>query len=227
MPCRPVMKANAIPLRSWRCGHSAWAALAVCASAGLPAHAVITTVTDTGSNYSLYLRVGSEVGVDTVTFDVTGNNVGLTPTAVVGTPAIDVWVTPLRPATSSSTARPVTLRVSSPAFLACQSGGCGSTQIPFGKISWAASANSGPTSGDIQSTSSPFTGGANQLIASFNANAGSYCPVWPPVLCSIFGGYVYETNTLQATRMTFSYANDVIYPAGTYRGTVRFTASME
>jgi hypothetical protein len=27
--------------------------------------------------------------------------------------------------------------------------------------------------------------------------------------------------------LTFSYANDTIYPAGTYQGTVYFTASME
>lgn len=220
------MTATRACLRPLRRVLKPWAALAVCASAWLPANAVITTVTDTGSNYSLYLRVGSEVGVDTVTFDVTGNNVGLTPTAVAGTPAIDVWVRPFRPASGGlGSARPVTLRVTSPSHLICQSGGCGSTQIPFSKISWAASGNSSPASGDIQSTSSPFTGGANQQIASFNANA-TYCGIVFD-LCFLFGGWVYQSNTLNATRMTFTYANDTIYPAGIYSGTVRFTASME
>ena len=32
---------------------------------------------------------------------------------------------------------------------------------------------------------------------------------------------------MNATRMQFSYDNDVVYPAGNYKGTVRFTASME
>jgi len=32
---------------------------------------------------------------------------------------------------------------------------------------------------------------------------------------------------MEATRLQFFYDNDVIYPAGSYRGTVRFTASME
>lgn len=187
------------------------------------AHAVITTVTDTGSTYALTLRVGS-VGttVDTVAFGVTGANAGLTPTAVIGTPAIDVWVMPMRPMVNNTLARPVTLRVDSSIALACQSGGCGSQTIPFNTISWVASNNGNAASGDIQS--GRFDGSANQTIANYNANA-SICV---GLLCLLgVGTWTYQSNNVTATRLQFSYDNSTIYPGGNYKGTVRFTASME
>ena len=57
------------------------AAAALALGAAMAAPAVMTTVTnDTGSsNYQLVLRVGSAVGVDTVSFSVTGNNVAINP----------------------------------------------------------------------------------------------------------------------------------------------------
>jgi len=190
----------------------------------MPAAAVILAVTDTGSTYGIALRVGSVAAVDTVTFNVTGNNVGLTPAPVVGTPTVDVWVTPVRPMSSSDTARPVTLRVDSAAGLPCQAGGCGSTIIPFTEISWTASNNGAASSGDIQS--GRFAGTANQQIASFNANA-TYCSGIELFGLCILGSWMYQSNTMNATRLQFTYDNDVVYPAGTYRGIVRFTASME
>ncbi|RSZ32246.1 MULTISPECIES: hypothetical protein [unclassified Variovorax] len=207
---------------------TAAAALAAAAVAGLapPAHAVITTVTDTGSSYMLTLRVGT-VGatVDTVAFSVTGANAGLTPTAVTGTPTIDVWVMPVRPIANTTVARPVTLRVDSSAGLSCQSGGCGSTIIPFSKISWVATGNSNAASGDIQN--GRFDTTANQSIASYDANA-TFCvgPLGLPCVLGI-GTWTYLSRNLTATRLQFSYDNDVIYPGGNYKGTVRFTASME
>lgn len=190
----------------------------------VPANAVITTVSDTSSTYALSLRVGSAVGVDTVQFNVTGNNVGLTPTPVTGSPAIDISVTPMRPATSASAARPVTLRVDSSVALSCANGPCSGTTIPFSKISWTASNNAG--AGDIQS--GQFTGTANQQLASFNANA-TYCSgIQLPIFDTcLLGSWFYQSRALHATRLTFSYANDTIYPAGTYNGKVTFTASME
>ena len=58
-------------------------ALLACGSTA-PANAVITTVTDTGSTYAISLQVGSSSAIDTVQFNVTGNNVGLTPAPVTG-----------------------------------------------------------------------------------------------------------------------------------------------
>ncbi len=188
-----------------------------------PAGGVITTVTNhTGSsNYQLALRVGSPAGVDAVSFSVTGNNVALNPQPVVGAPAIDVWVLPLRPAGNTTTARPVTLMVDSSSPLQCQTPAtCGTTTIPFNKISWVASNSSGAGAGDI--TNSTFSGGAGQQIAAFDANT-TYCTFWL-LFC---WNWAYQTDQLSATRLTFSYANDVIYPAGTYEGTVRFTATLQ
>ncbi|WP_232539505.1 MULTISPECIES: hypothetical protein [Comamonas] len=185
----------------------------------VPANAVITTVSDSGSSYALSLQVGSAAGVDTVQFNVTGNNVGLTPTPVTGTPAIDISVTPMRPVSTSSTARPVTVRVDSSVALACVSGPCGGTNIPFSKISWTSTGNG--SGGDIQN--GQFSGVANQQLASFNANA-TFCSFPLIIFCL---GWTYQSNAISATRLTFSYANDTIYPAGTYQGTVYFTASME
>lgn len=195
-------------------------ALLACGSTA-PANAVITTVTDTGSTYAISLQVGSSSAIDTVQFNVTGNNVGLTPAPVTGTPAIDISVVPTRPANSDSAARPVTLQVDSTAGLTCQSASCGTTIIPFNKISWTVSNSSGGSAGDIQN--GQFNGAANQQIASFNANA-TYCSFPIIIFCL---SWVYQSNTMNATRLTFTYANDVIYPAGSYKGTVYFTASMQ
>lgn len=203
--------------RRWR---GLLGAAVLAAGAAMPAGAVITTVSDSGGVYAISLRVGSLSGVDTVAFNVTGTNVGQTPTAVTGSQTIDVSVTPIRPATSSSTARPVTLKVDSVAGLSCQSGGCGSTIIPFSQISWVASNNGNAASGDIQN--GRFNDTSNQQIASFNANA-TFCSFWI-IFCL---GYTYQSNAMSATRLQFSYDNDVVYPAGNYKGTVRFTASME
>lgn len=193
--------------------------LALAAAAPVPA-VVLTVTNDTGSsNYQLVLRVGSVVGVDTVSFSVSGNNVGINPAPVTGTPDIDVWVLPLRPAGNTQTARPVTLTVDASGGMPCQSGGCGASVVPFSKLSWTASNNSGAGAGDIQSGS--FSGSAAQQIANFNANA-TYCVTWF-IIC---WDWQYETRQLSQTRLRFFYANDVLYPAGTYVGTVRFTATM-
>lgn len=183
-----------------------------------PACAVMTTVTDTGSSYALSLQVGQATGTDTVQFNVTDNNVAISPTPVAGTPSIDFSVTPVRPVSTASTSRPVTLRVDSSLGLACQSGGCGTTVIPFSKISWTVSNNGG--TGDIQN--GQFTGSTSQQIATFDANA-TYCSLWF-IVCF---GWTYQSNVMNGTRLTFTYANDTLYPAGTYKGTVYFTASME
>lgn len=210
---------------SGRKARSRWRGLlgaaVLAAGAAMPAGAVITTVSDSGGVYAISLRVGSQTGVDTVAFSVTGNNVALTPTAVTGSQTIDVSVTPIRPANSSATARPVTLKVDSQLGLPCQSGGCTGITIPFSEISWVASSNSAAATGDIQS--GRFTGAPDQQIASFNANA-TFCSFPFIIFCL---GYTYQSNAMNATRLQFSYDNDVVYPAGNYKGTVRFTASME
>lgn len=215
------MRARPRPLRALRCLRR-WSGALIALGAGWcgSAQALIVTVTDTGS-FAISLRVGSAAAIDNVSFNVAGPSVG-TSTPVTGTPSVAVSVTPVRPS-ASGTARPVKLTVDSSAQLACQpASGCGSTTIPFSKISWTVTNNSGVGSGDIQN--GVFNGTATQQIATFNANAGSsffpFCPGLLTLTC-IF------TNQLSATSMAFSYANDTIYPAGIYRGRVIFTATME
>lgn len=191
------------------------------AAASMPAHAVITTVTDTGGLYSLTLRVGTAgATVDTVAFNVTGA-AAQSPVPLTGSQTIDIWVQPIRPTLANTTARPVTLRVDSSTALSCPSGTCGGATIPFSKISWVATFNDNLASGDIQT--GRFTGGGSQLIASYNANA-TFCS---GLLCPLLGAWTYQSRQLTGTRLQFTYDNDVVYPAGNYKGTVRFTASME
>ncbi|APE47999.1 hypothetical protein BO996_09100 [Delftia sp. HK171] len=196
-------------------------AAAALAVAVPPVQAVFTIVTDNDPlNYSLTLRVGTAgATVDTVAFSVTGANVGLTPAPVTGTPSIGISVAPTRPMLGTAISRPVTLVVDSSTALACQSGGCGSATIPFSKISWAATGNDTAASGDIQS--GRFTASASQTIASYNANA-SFCT---GILCPALG-WTFQSRQLTGTVLQFTYDNDVVYPGGNYKGTVRFTASM-
>ena len=221
----PSFSAGLARARSrWRRGLViATLAWAVAVAVAVPAGAVITTVADTGNAYAIAVRVGTLGStVDTVAFNITGANAGLTPIAATGTPAIDIWVMPTRPISTTSVARPVTLRVDSSVALACQSGGCGATAIPFSEISWVASNNSIASTGDIQN--GRFNGTVNQQIANYNANA----TVCSGGRCAWGGGtWSYLSRNVTATHLLFSYDNDVVYPAGNYRGTVRFTASME
>ena len=92
------------------------------------------------------------------------------------------------------------------------------------KISWTVSNSSGAAAGDIQN--GIFNNSSSQQIASFNANA-TYCSGFVFLGACLFGSWYYQSNTMNATRLSFTYANDVIYPAGSYKGTVYFTASME
>lgn len=199
----------------------ALAALSCAAGTALPGHAVITTVTEINNSYALTLQVGTAgATVDTVAFSVTGANAGLTPTAVSGTPTITVWVAPVRPVIDNTIVHAVTLQVDSSTAMTCQSGGCGTNTISFSKISWVVSNNAG--TGDIQS--GRFTGAAAQQIASFNSNANTCVGA----LCLLgIGAWLGQTRQLDATQLQFFYDNDVIYPGGTYRGAVRFTATME
>lgn len=190
--------------------------------AATPAGAVVTTVTTDsgGSEYQLVLRVGASAGVDAVTFQVEAEHLDAAARAVHGSPAIDVWVEPLRPPESflfaTTEPRWVTLTVDASEGLQCESGGCGGTTIPFSQIGWVASNTGDAASGDIRS--GRFSGSVAQQIGRFDANATA---CFLGVLCA------YGTRQLQQTRMHFYYANEHLYPAGRYRGRVRYTATLQ
>lgn len=164
------------------------------------------------------MQVGSSLfdTINTVTFDVTGNNVRPNPLPVTGVPdnppstapvtpsnGVKVSVNAQIPLVSANSYTRVTLTVDSSTGLTCTSG-CGSTIIPFSTISWT-SYNKDTTYPGLDIQDGVFTGSASQTLAAFQ----------------ITGGSITMTNVL-----VFQYANATLYPAGQYSGRVTYTASM-
>ena len=191
-------------------GASLWAVLPA------PAHAVLTNVLVGSAPRSITLQVGSPGGtIDNVVFDVTGTNVSPTPVPVTNPATVGFSITANR---VTSTGTTVTLTADSSAGLPCVAGtGCGTTVIPFNKISWTSDSPAG-TGLDIQDGT--FDGGAAQPLASYPNNV-RVCTFW----LFICVDYDYYDTNLQ-NNLRFTYANDVLYPAGQYRGRVTFTATM-
>ncbi|HEY0201606.1 MAG TPA: hypothetical protein VGC24_07930, partial [Burkholderiaceae bacterium] len=101
----------------------------------------------------------------------------------------------------------MTTTVTSPATLTCSSGGCGSATIPFSDISWVVTPTPSGTYAALDLQNGQFiSGGGTQTLLSFSLiNAA---------------GTVEVLST-----MNFFYANTSAYPAGTYAGTVTYTAT--
>jgi hypothetical protein len=165
----------------------------------------------------LTMRVGNQLigAVSTVGFDVTGANTSPTPTPVTGVPSASS-----APASAPANAvrisvsnrygiaqgNRVIVTVDSSAGMACSAGPCGSTTIPFNTISWTASSLATGTYAGQDFGSGTFNGSGSQTLLDFSAAA--------------------LQNFSIVNDWVFSYSNATLYPAGTYRGTVRFTATM-
>lgn len=165
----------------------------------------------------LTMRVGAATfgTVNNVTFGVTGANIGPSPAPVIGVPDANA-------APASATANSVRVSVSnrwtdfagqrvvvtanSSAGLACASGTCGTTVIPFNKVSWTSSGLETGTYAGQDFLSGSFSGSPSQTLLDFTAPAARSF--------SIVNDWV------------FSYSNDTLYPAGVYTGRVTFTATM-
>ena len=159
---------------------------------------------DLNSPFQLRLRVGSTGNtVDTVSFPaISGANISPAPSAVTYASLVDVEVSLQRPAINFP--NNVVLTVNSTAGMACVAGsGCGSTIIPFTDVCWV-STNKVAGGGDIQDGC--FTGSATQPLASF--------------------GWVLFSSRRMYNTLRFTYANARVYPAGQYRGTVTYTATV-
>jgi hypothetical protein len=177
------------------------------------AHAVITVVTGYTGTRTLTMRIGTPTAgvIDTVTFNVGGtpagnslatapsvNGNGVAITAAGGGVVIQTFFqTPA--ATSPDT---LNVSVTAPVALTCISGGCGATTIPFSSISWTIAA----------------TSALDFRVGTF-VNGGAFAIEGPGTLNG--AGTVDITNTLN-----FVYANTTAFPAGTYSGTVIYTASL-
>jgi hypothetical protein len=167
-----------------------------------PAEAVFTNL-GIPFFHTISIRVGSFGGtVDTVNFGTVAGNVVGNSAAITASGTVDVVVNAL---TLVSGSRTVTVNADSAAGMSCQTAAtCASTLIPFSAVSWTVSNSVAPSGSpsvfDIQAGS--FNTSASQTIASFPSGRRM-------------------DNTL-----SFKYANSTVYPAGTYRGRVTFTASM-
>jgi hypothetical protein len=165
------------------------------------AGAVFIDTTPATTVGAITMRVGSTTAVDTVTFaTISSSNISPSPSAVAY--GADVTVEALAEFNWVGT-RTVTVTANSLAGLACTGGGCGATVIPFSEICWV-STNKVLGGGDIQDGC--FTGIAVQPLAAFST--------------------VGNTNRLMRNFLRFSYQNSRVYPAGNYRGTVTYTATL-
>lgn len=165
----------------------------------------------------LTMRVGiAQFGtISDVTFNVTGANVSPTPSPVVGIPSAgsapgSAPTNSVRVSVSNRwtdfAGQRVVVTVDASAGLACSSGPCGSTTIPFNKVSWVSSGLATGTYAGQDFGSGSFNGSTNQTLLNFTAPASNSF--------SIVNDWV------------FSYSNDTLYPAGVYQGRVTFTAVM-
>lgn len=189
-----------------------WLALVACPS---PAGAVVLT-TYLSVSEGITLRVGSAGGtIDEVRFDVSNANVAPSPGVIAGAGAGAIAITVSADKGSLFGPTVATLTASSSAGLPCITpASCGSTVIPFSAISWvSANLDTGTNAGnDIQNGS--FDGSASQQLAQF---------ALPGLLQTLFLG---SSRTQMTNTLSFSYVNGTLYPAGSYRGRVTFTATM-
>jgi hypothetical protein len=198
---------NPLPLAPRASARRGWRTLVSSATAlGLltPTEAVFTNLILPSLLNNITISVGSTnaTTIDTVNFGTIAGNVVGNSAAVAAPGTVAVVVTGRTFFAGSKT---VTVNADSSAGMSCQSPStCASTIIPFSAVSWTVSNSVTPSGSpsvfDIQAGS--FNGSASQTIASF------------------------PSQKTMSNTLSFNYANSAVYPAGSYRGRVTFTASM-
>ena len=185
---------------------------------------------------SLTMRVGAGVGVTgnpvtTVKFDVNNANVSPAPLPVTGVPDIQgsgvTQANAVRISVSNNSSQNYSnnIRVtadSSTGMICVPGTGCGSTVVPFSTVSWTSyNVQTGANAGQ-DFVSGSFTGSGSQLLIDFN----------PPNYCSgvVFLGFCFGQLRPYSAAITndqvFIYNNSTLYPAGQYKGTVTYTATL-
>ncbi len=155
--------------------------------------------------HQILIRVGTNVAgsVDAANFGtIAGDKVGDGSTQPTASTDIEVkaWTFSFG---FVNTDRTVTVTADSTAGMACATPAtCGSVIIPLSKVSWVSGNATAPAGGVFDMQSGTFSDGAAQTLASF------------------------PSRRRMQNNLTFKFANDAVYPAGTYSGVVTFTASM-
>ena len=193
-----LLAARASARRGWRVALTSTTALGLLAPAG----AVFTSLSTAVLPNSISIRVGSQSAVDTVNFGtVPGNQVG-NGTAVSASGTVEVAV---RAFTAADCERTVTVNADSSLGMICQTPSrCATAIIPFSSVRWTVSNASAPSGATPNFNIQPgsFNGSASQTIASF------------------------PSDRRLSSSLSFKYANNTVYPAGSYQGRVTYTASM-
>lgn len=214
LPCPPRA---AWPLRT--------AALVLCAVAVLqvrPAAATVTLFT-TGllsqavPAVSLTLQIGSADGqVNQVLFDATGAAATQAGADVVGIPSGGAPVTSpaggvdlrMRAVGRGMAGQSVRVTADASGGMVCVSGGCGATVIPFSEVRWDAVRNESGAYAGLDVASGQFTGSPAQVLLDVTI---------PPAA---------QADSIEVSNvLVFRWRSSQLYPAGTYRGRVTFTAS--
>lgn len=196
-------------MRRLRSGAMAVVAVAALALPAVPAGAVITTTLLSLSANRLTLRVGSALGtIDIVDFAVTGTGIQPNNAPVVSANTVSIVMTAEKSLLLGLGLNSARLTVDSSAGMTCvAASGCGTVTIPFSTVTWQ---TQNPDASGLDIRSGGFTGDSGQQIALFGL----------PVLTNL------SSSTVMSNLLSFSYANSTLYPAGTYRGRVVFTATM-
>ena len=205
--------------------------LALCGSTAAQAAVTLLPPISSLTSRTLTLQVGS-IGprIDTVHFAVP-NAPGTQGVPVTGasdgpasTPAGGVRIAIAVGNHNSLTVGTTSIRltVDSSASLSCRSISCGSTMIPFNKISWVSynkQATGALVGYDIQDGS--FAGTTTQNLLRIDPAGNGGWAFSHYTLIPLDYGHSLDINNV----LVFRYANDVIYPAGTYEGRVIYTAA--
>jgi hypothetical protein len=186
------------------------------------AHAVVTVVGGYTGVRTLTMRVGTPTAgvIDTVQFNVinpsTGNSIATAAsvngdgTAIAASTG-GVFINMNMRVPAGNITQTFSMTVTSPATLTCLSGGCGAATIPFSAISWTMAVTPSGTNSAFDFQSGTFAAGTTQSMNTFAIG----------VTTLGFAATVDFSGT-----MNFRYANTTAFPAGTYSGTVIYTATL-
>ncbi len=185
--------------------------------------AVVTVVGGYTGVRTLTMRVGTPAAgsIDTVQFNVGGTPAG---NSLATAPSVNGNGTPIAASSggvfinmnmrvpAGNITQTFSMTVTSPATLTCLSGGCGAATIPFSAISWTMAVVPSGANSAFDFQSGTFAAGTTQSMNTF------------PVGTATTLGFA-ATVDFSGT-MNFSYANTTPFPAGTYSGTVVYTATL-
>ena len=189
------------------------------------AWAVVTITQPYNGTRSITMRVGSAAGIDTVQFDVkdtfAGNSLSTVnsvndnriPRTAIAASSGGVLIEVTAKVRNGNPAQKYTITATSPGTLNCQSGGCSGDSISFSDISWTMTTAPSGTNAAYDIQDGTFVAGSEQSLSTISLTS-------PPDTIAFSATVVFRGT------MNFRYANTTPHLAGTYSGTVIYTATL-